>query len=706
MAEAAMEYAILKTFDEVLEYVSQVSAIADKNKGAFGFLSSSVYEQMASKGQLWVAVNPIGELKGYLMFGGTMPSLKVFQLYACKTVKGHGVGTKLIDALKEFATDKSYHSIVARVASDLPANNFWEKVGFSIYRQVKGGDTTKRTINIRGYALDDNDLFGRVGKEQAGVQPTGPVLERPIYALDLNLLLDVFKARTGYKKVVKIMQIGFQGGFSICITPEFKKELERQSANFSDDPILRLAEAFPELKTDFDIAGIAESLKCTVFPSRALTRKSAQNDESDLMHLGYCVSAGIGGFITREKALLRACNEIRDKYGVAIISPDEIILEDDELSGVSNPLNSDFSFSASLLTDEIKNFLNGFSVQGVISELLVSASPIKSAASVYEARLDGRLFGVYFFQKPLRTTSVAVAALYIDESCPQSISAIDHFLEMALRYKSGFSYRLDLYIGKGQDLTEETLLKKGFFKSSDHFVKVISSVFLDGKGWIRFAKDVKSFCGFSIPEKLPSKKELQNTGVCLTDASNKVQVFSWFDFETVIGPRFILNADRDCMLVAIRENFANGLIGNVKNQLSLLSSHDKILLLEKAYFRSPAKAAHFKKGGLIAFYVSGNKSIQELIGFARITYSDVISVDEATIKLDRQGVLSRLELASMVDNTGKIHVFTFDNFLEFDRRVSFLRAKELELISNANLVSPEKIGFEKLKVLIGEAFSD
>ncbi|WP_159420377.1 hypothetical protein, partial [Pseudomonas syringae group genomosp. 3] len=107
-----------------------------------------------------------------------------------------------------------------------------------------------------------------------------------------------------------------------------------------------------------------------------------------------------------------------------------------------------------------------------------------------------------------------------------------------------------------------------------------------------------------------------------------------------------------------------------------------------------------------AFYVSGNKSIQEIIGFARITYSDVISIDEAAIKLDRQGVLSRLELASMVDNSGKIHVFTFDNFLEFDRRVSFLRAKELELISNANLVSPEKVGFEKLKVLIGEAFSD
>lgn len=155
-----MEYAILKKYDEVAGYVSQVSAIADKNKGAFGFLSASAYEQMASKGQLWIAINGAGELKGYLIFGGTMPTLKVFQVYACKTARGHGVGRRLIDTLKEFAREKNYHSIVARVASDLPANSFWGRNGFSIYRQVKGGETTKRIINVRGYSLGDNDLFG------------------------------------------------------------------------------------------------------------------------------------------------------------------------------------------------------------------------------------------------------------------------------------------------------------------------------------------------------------------------------------------------------------------------------------------------------------------------------------------------------------------------------------------------------------------
>lgn len=294
----------------------------------------------------------------------------------------------------------------------------------------------------------------------------------------------------------------------------------------------------------------------------------------------------------------------------------------------------------------------------------------------------------------------------MDESLPQAIAAIDHFVEMALRYKCTFPYRIDFYMGNDQVLTSDTLAKKGFFKSTDHFVKVVSDSFLDRKKWPDFAKAIKRLCEFSIPENLPVKKELQNTGVFVTDSNNESQVFSWFDFETIIGPRFIISADRNCVIVPIRENFANGLIGNVKNQLSLLSSNQQIFLLEKAYFRSTVKESFFSRGGIIAFYVSGMKSIQEIIGFARITFSGVVSLEEAAVKFDRQGVLSKQELLEISDSAGNIHVFTFDNFIEFDRRVSFSRAKELGLISNANLVSPERIGVEKLKVLIKEAYND
>ncbi|WEJ74636.1 GNAT family N-acetyltransferase [Pseudomonas sp. PSE14] len=701
-----MDYAILTTFDEVSNYIKQVSKIADNNKNSFGFLSATAYEQMASKGQLWVAVNKDLELKGYLMFGGTMPTIKVFQVYACKSTKGHGLGKQLIDKLKSFAKERNYHSIAAKVASDLPANDFWERNGFAVYKQVKGGKTKNRTINIRGYSLEENDLFGRLNNEKTEIQPTGPVLRRAIYALDLNLILDICKARIGHSQVLKIMQVGFQGGFSVCITPEFKNELERQSKNFPDDLGLRLAQAFPEIKSENDTSAIADSLRTIIFPSRSSNRRSARNDESDLIHLAHCISAKIDGFITREKALLRACNEIKHKYGVSILSPDEISFSDNELPESFNPLNSDFSISTSPANDKIKNFLDSYEIPEAIKSLIIETSPIKPAISVNTASIDERLFGIYFAQKPIKSTASSIAALYVDETSPQSTAAIDHFLEIALRRKMKFSYRLDLYIGKDQALTEETLIKKGFIKSNDHFFKIISNAFPNNKNWAAFSREIKSFSGLSIPEKFPSKKEIQNTGICLGDSNGKFQIFSWFDFETIIGPRFILTADRECILVPIQEKYANGLLGNVKNQLSLLSSHEQTLLLEKAYFRSPKRSNIFKKGGIIAFYISGTKSIQEIVGFARITYSDVIKIDEATIKLDRQGVLSREELLDVSDKDGKIHVFTFDNFLEFDKRVSFTKAKRLELISNANLVSPEKIEIDKLRTLIGEAFNE
>lgn len=703
-----MNYVIRKTYDEVAGYVTQVTSIADRNKGALGFLSASVYERMASKGQLWTIVNSEEALQGYLMFGGSMPTLRILQIYVCESAVRKGVGRMLVNALVDHAKACHYHTIAARVASDLVANKFWDRMGFKIHRQVRGGETKKRIINIRGYSLESNDLFGDLLSDQSELTPSGPILNRPVYAIDLNLLIDVIEAREGYKKVIKLMQMGFQGGLTICITPEFRKELERNSDKYQDDKLLRLAELFPELKAKDDTADTENRLRGIIFPSRNLGRKSAQNDKSDLLHLAYCISAGVTGFITSEKALLRASAEIKDRYGISIFTPEEMVLDDTEIHDTFSPLNADFTLHSSpnSNSEEAKQFLNDSGAPQLVMDEIFNSSPIVNNETVCEARLDGRLFAVFFFKKPVKSTRSTLACIYVDETSPKAMAIIDHFLAMILKYKSGFSFRLDLYIGKDQILTADTIRKKGFFKSKSNFAKFICDLFLEQKNWANFTKDINSLCGLSLPNKLPGKKELRNTGICVTDTNGKVHTLSWFEFETLISPRFILNADRGCVLVPIRENYANGLIGNVKKQLSLLSSHEKTLLLEKAYFRSSNKASLFQKGGIIAFYVSGKNSIQEVIGFARITYSDVVSLDEAIIKLDRQGVLSRTELSDLTDSSSKLHVFTFDNFLEFDRRITFQRAKALGLISNANLVSPEKIGLEKFKTLIGYVFDE
>lgn len=705
-SEFAVSYAIWKSYSEVAPYVEQVISIADSNKGAFGFLANSAYERMASKNQLWIVIESETSLVGYLMFGGTMPTLKISQIYVCKSAAGNGIGKMLIRELVDHAKSNHFHTIAARVASDLPANKFWEKVGFKTYRQVRGSEVKKRIINIRGYSLESNDLLGGLGCEQAELTPSGPLLKRPVYALDLNLLIDLVEAREGFEKVTRLIQIGFEGGLSICVTPEFKTELKRHSKNSSDDMLLRLAHVFPELRAGNDIVDVANNLKTIIFPNRDPSGKSATNNQSDLLHLAYCISAGVNGFITHEKALLRFSAEITKKYGVSIFAPEELIVDDTDLQSSSSPMYADFTLRtvSNSFSKETQQFLKDFSAPTSILNEIFNRPFLRDNQTVSEARMDNKLFAVYYFKKPVQASHTATACIYVDERFPKAVAAIDHFLELILRYKCSFSYRLDLHIGRDQALTVDTLRRKGFFKLENHYVKFITDTFLESKNWPKFQEEIKLLCGLELPEKLPSKKALINTGIFIRDSLGNSNTLTWFEFETVISPRFILNPDRKCVLVSIRENYADSLIGNIKNQMSLLSSHDTALFLEKAYFRSTSKASFFSKGTIIAFYVSG--SIQEIIGFARITYSDVVKVDDALVNLARQGVLTRDELSDLADDNDKLHAFTFDNFLEFTSRVSFQDAKALGLISKANLVSPEIIDLGQLKTLIGIAFNE
>jgi len=94
----------------------------------------------------------------------------------------------------------------------------------------------------------------------------------------------------------------------------------------------------------------------------------------------------------------------------------------------------------------------------------------------------------------------------------------------------------------------------------------------------------------------------------------------------------------------------------------------------------------------VLFYLSGSGGgTKEVIGCARVTYSDVLTVDEIELKLKRQGVLSRSELESKANSSGKLHVFTFDNFNRFPIGIPFAFLKKMSMISGANLITTEQL---------------
>lgn len=710
---------ILKTYKQTGKFVDDVQQFSDQHRIEFGFLTKAAYEEFALKGQLWIVKEKESNIiSGYLIFGGLYPYIKIFQLFVNPEYRSSGVGTKLLDELISYGEKYNYRCINAKVAADLPANHFWDKSGFKLTIQIKGGKTTKRIINVRSYQLKTTDLL--TGIDVQGESSLSylerPLLAMPTYALDINPIFDITKSRHGANESLQIISQAMSGLFTLCVTPEFKKELERTSFDNKNDPVLQMVMSLPTLPicSDDKIKTINKELRKIIFPQRSLNGKKFKNDESDLTHIAYCVVNKIQGLITRERKLLESNFLLKKKYGISIIAPDEILNKGEiGFEAEINSSNLKETMKISTLDDKTIDkaieFISRFGKTESESRILVTKSPGSKAIKKMLISTGDTVIGYSSWNLPTGLNNIIDFHIYVDEECPGVVTAIDHIFESVIRNAPIMTLcRIDLSVNSKQSMTIDTAGKRGFTRNNESgkWSKVVFNGYIDEKNWPSFCFSFKELTGLDVPPIMPSMNELLNTGVPIkSNASIYSKCLSLFDFETLISPGFIFPRDRECLLLPIQEGYAKELMGDLRNQLELLPSNEVTFLLEKAYFRAVSRENFFKRGGIIAFYVSGKNSIQQIFALARITYSNLMDVNEVMLKLSRQGVLGKTELDKIAKaGQGRLHAFTFDNFKILPHRLDFQEAKKKGIISYANLVTVEKVGYPKFSVLLNEVY--
>lgn len=708
---------ILKSYEYTKSYVDNVRFFADSNKQSFGFLPASAYKELALTGRLWVLVSKTTkEMQGYLLFGENYPVVRVYQLFVVGEYRKKGIAKKLINELISFAESNNFSTIRAKVAAELSANRFWERNNFLITKQSLGGterSKTRRQLNFRSYTLNTPDLFKETQKDNtlSFSYPDKPQFSLPIFTIDLNVLYDITKKRKDSDKAKQVFEYGLTGAFRLCLTPEFKNELERTQNDKNNDPIYAIAEAFPTLEVVDDkiLTPLSIELRRLIFPDRKLDNRTAHNDKSDSIHLAYCAINKVG-FITRENSILRQSPILKDKYGITVVSPTEI--DFGEASDESLSVNSDDNILdfKSLNTSNISyldNFLTNIGLEKTLIKSINSRRQGTPNLNEQFAFANNDVVGFCSWNTPNSLSSQIDCYLYINEANIHAVKVIDHFIEKTIRDAcSNIITRIDLHVEKKQGLTKTTAKKKGYLSTSNEnmLTKVALNGFITKNNWKVIIDKFSVLTSRDYPSEMPESKDLINTGIRVKE-KNKVHsnCLSLFKFESIISPGVVLHEDRQCLLIPIKENYAKDLLGFTNPQQSLFPHKCNSLLLEKAYFRKPRNSSYFKKGGLIAFYVSGDR--KEIIGTARITYTDELSLEQINLNIHRQGVLSKKELKELLNKDGKLHVFTFDNFKEFSNKIPFKTAQELKLISKANLVTVERLSFPKLKLLIKTAYS-
>ena len=255
-----------------------------------------------------------------------------------------------------------------------------------------------------------------------------------------------------------------------------------------------------------------------------------------------------------------------------------------------------------------------------------------------------------------------------------------------------------------QTHTRATALLRGFVESFFHanneevnsLTKFTFRGVVTKENWPDLADDFGKLTGLRLPKTIPAVKEFQNTGIAIDTPSGKpLCILKLFDFETLISPALVLCPGRTGLIAPIRAQYAKDLFDKVHYQMDLFPAREAILHVEKAYFRFPRKINLFDSGVPVLFYLSGSGGgTKEIIGCARVTYSEVLPVDKIGLSLRRQGVLSHKELLEISDHSKNIHVFTFDNFNLFPKRIPLWFLRDKKLISKANLITVEPLSAE------------
>lgn len=708
--------AILTTVRDVEHFIDDVRKAADANRVALGFFAASVYRDFALQGTLFVATFE-KKYAGHLAFGGKFPHVKVRQLNVVEKHRRLGIGRKLLDALVDYATQRNITTLQAAVATDLPANDFWEKAGLAIVRVRAGGRSRNRRINIRERLLQTTDLLSPVSvrgvSEINGVE-FNSVANAFTYALDLNFLLDALSRRgPEHDDATTLIAATLRHAIRLYVTPEAKIEILRNADPAKPDPLREFAASLPELPIlpTSALQAMVDRLRPHVFPKRTSHGQLKPRELSDLRHLAYCAEHRIGTFVTRDEEMLSARDDLRRDFGLDIVAPSDIV---DDVSPMEDiePLPATIDRDTRIgvcRTDraQIKNLASNIVAASPAAAHRLADMGLDERFAALIALRDGEPVAVAWGEYPAVPKAPSSWAVVFLNPSVDDIVISDQFLANILRGGANQKvsrYEFDLFNAEycAIDHLKNRGCLEGLRGTADpiRLRKLAIAGYVDTTNWSHHAETVATEIGIA-----PTGPALNNpsaaTIVTFTADQHRLGQMPWFQLETITGPVLYLFRSTSALLVPIDAAFSEELLGSRQGNVFALQSAR--FRTERVYFRT-ASRLKAKQGMPVVFRETLKKrGSGAAIGCARLTHYGIYATEVASTRFRNQGVidLGRFECG---DRPSKVCVLAFDNFQEFAKPVSLKKLHEIKAVTGAQNVTSETIDIDVARQILELAF--
>ena len=717
-----MKIQILSKPEDVASLSPIVQKHADANKHSLGFLPKRVYSEMALQSKLLVAVEDrTRKYAGHLLFGGIPPRGRVFQIFVLPRYRQQAVGQLLLRHLVADMERSYYLSITAHVAADLiQANAFWEKMGFTLVQTKPGGASRGRILNIRVRDLNTPNLFNFQDLVTSGRAADLHLVDRlfaqsPVYLIDLNVLFDVTKQRLRAKESGLVMNAGFRNLVRVAVSEEFVQELRRTSIPNTADPLLALALELPRLsppcKTVQD--KIVEELATLVFPHRGEHSALTIQDCSDLVHLATAIHHKAAGFVTGEKSILRARENLRQRYGIEVVGVGEFaetMVSSDASSGVLRGKLEGIQVCAAEVNEENRSSVSDFLTKMYVPAQQVLEASMGTPVDVPVRRMiitaGGQTIAFGPWTLPPGPKPVSEAFLCLDQDHQSAESAAEYLVGKICKECSRAAPALiKLRQMPGHSVTLRTAMAHGFrategFSQTEGVLQKIAvgrPIHDSNWGWVR--TELQSLAGVLLPESMPT--DVLSDRIFVRSPNGKRVQATLNDLETLLSPVLFVSSQRIGAIVPVRKKFADLLLES--RQFRMLESPEATFLNERTYFSSPRTASIILEGSCLLFYESGKSGGQSaVVAVARVLRVTIELKELVSSASQRRGVLDVKSLKRLGSDE-KIAVTRFDNLIMLRRPVSLARLRELGCADRSNFVTAKRLDGKQVVAILKEA---
>jgi predicted nucleic acid-binding protein/GNAT superfamily N-acetyltransferase len=607
MKDIKIEY-----IDHNHRFFPEVVTLGNKHSSTLGFMPDGGFLDHAQKKCIIVAYNG-KEFAGYLMFREVPRRQRIAIVHLCvkEDFRGKNVTGLLLDALRD-KYKHTYNGISLSCRTDyVHATEVWKRYGFVCKHNKRSRSVEENYLNIWWYDFNRPDLFSLANQLSLKVKAL----------LDANIIIKLRDELEEYEPSQDpraLLADWLVDEVDYYYAPEILNEIARDKNQERAQKTRNFLHNFIEAK--FNVEGcksIATELKQYI-------QGAIENDRSDRTQLASAIASEASYFITLDIGILEKRNEIEGRFTIQIFTPQEFVLEIDQLlnkeeysperlAGVT--LHTVSKVSNSELDSYIDLFLakphserkTSFQNTVLAETTNIQASKIK----VVKAHQRPIAFLGYRYAESLLIVSFLRMA---ETEYRQTLfmQLISDLISKAVKRGITQIQIKEVFLSEHQ---EAALNRMGFDKINGGWIKAVSNMMI---GSSEIEKIDNQFINSSLIEGLKTIEDVEKTRLLI-------------EIERKLFPLKFSDLDIPCYIIPIKPYWAGQLFDPYISGATLFGADEKRMWnYENVYYRSTRPITEVAPARIL-WYASTDKKSSRKQAIIASSYLDEVMTDKPKV---------------------------------------------------------------------------